>query len=74
MINFWKVTKSTEKQPCAVFRWLYYRNEATQWHLGIKQILMNCGIPLAEEYVGLVSDYEFGKFIEPKCRDLGFKS
>ena len=37
------------------FRWLYFRNEATQWYLGIEQILTKCGIPLAEEYVDLVS-------------------
>ena len=33
MINFWKkVTKSTDKLSSVVFRWLHYRNEATQWH------------------------------------------
>ena len=75
MINFWrKVSKSPDKLPCVVFRWLHYRNEATQWHLGIKQILINCGIPLAKENVGLVSDYQFEKFIKAKCQDLVFKS
>ena len=44
MINFWKkVTKTPDKLSCVVFRWLHDRNEATQWHLGIKQILINCG-------------------------------
>ena len=74
-INFWKkVTKSADKLSCVVFRWLHYRNEATQWHLVNKQILKNCGIPLAEEYVGLVSDYEFEKFIKAKRQDLVFQS
>ena len=36
--------------------------------MGIKKILINCGIPLAEEYVGLVSEYEFEKFIKAKCQ------
>ena len=45
MINFWKkVTISPDKLSCVVFRWLHHRKDATQWHLGVKQILINCGI------------------------------
>ena len=29
---------------------------------------------MAEEYVGLVSEYEFEKFIKAKCQDLAFQS
>ena len=44
-IKFWKkVTKSTDELSSVVFRWLHYRNEATQWHVGYKKILINCGI------------------------------
>ena len=75
MINFWKkVTKSTDKLSSVVFCWLHYRREATQWHVGIKKIPINCGIPLVEEYVGLVSEYEFEKFIKAKCQDLALQS
>ena len=50
MINSWKkVNYSPDKLSCVGFRRLNYRNEATQWHLGIKETLINCGILLAEE-------------------------
>ena len=69
MINFWqKVDRAPTKLSCVVFHWLKYRKEATQGYIGNKQFLKNCGIPLAEEYVALVSDYEFNKFIKTKCQ------
>ena len=37
-INFWEKLESPDKLSCVVLPWLNYRNEATQWHFGIKQI------------------------------------
>ena len=68
MINFWqKVDRAPTKLSCVVFRWLKYRKEATQGYIGNKLFLKICGIPLAEEYVALVFDYEFNMFIKTKC-------
>ena len=74
-MNFWKkLNKSHDKLSCTVFRWSNYKNEVTQWHLAIKQILISCGIPIAEEYACLGSDSEFNNSIKTKCQDLTFES
>ena len=75
MIYFRKeLIKSHDKLSCTVFRWLNYKNEVTLWHLAIKQILISCGIPIAEEYACLVSDSEINNFIKTKCQDLTYES
>ena len=50
IIGLWKnLIKTNDKLSCIVFRWLNYKNEVTIWHLPIKQILIRCRSPMAEE-------------------------
>ena len=63
MMFFWKkLNKSNDKLSCIVFRWLNYKYEV--WHLAMKQILINFGFPMAEEYASSVSDSGFNVKIE----------
>ena len=74
-IAVWKkLIKSNDKLSCIVFHRLNYKNKVTLWHLAIKQILISCGILMAEEYAVLVSDSELNKFMKTKCQDLSIQS
>ena len=69
-----KLIKSNYKLSCIVFCCLSYKNEVTLWHLVIEQILIGCGITMAEENACLVSDSVSNNFIKTKCQDVAFQS
>ena len=40
----------------------------------MKNILVNCGIPMVDTYVNYISDAEFKKYIKRQCEDLAIQS
>ena len=75
MANFWKkVNKQQNSFSCLIFQWMNNSNQITSWHQGIRKILINCGIPFAENYSGYIADAEFKKYVKDRCNELAFQS
>ena len=45
-----------------------------KWILGVKNIMINCGIPMVDTYINFVSDSEFKKDIQRQREDLATQS
>ena len=44
-----------------------------KWILGVKNILVSCGIPLVDTYVKYISNAEFQKYIKRRCENLAIQ-
>ena len=42
--------------------------------LGVKNIMVICGIPMVDTYINFVSDSKFNKVIKRQCEDLAIQS
>ena len=75
MAFYWKkVTTNSQKLPDMMFKWLNLSNYENKWLQGVKNILINCGIPTIENYVNYVNDNEFKNYIKRYCEDLAKQS
>ena len=75
MASYWKkVNMNNQKLPNVMLKWLNLINYENKWSQGVKNILINCGIPTIGNYVNYVNDNEFNKFIKRYCEDLAIQS
>ena len=49
-------------------------NFENNWLISMKNILINCGIPRANEYANFINDSAFRKFVKHCCQDLAIQS
>ena len=72
MASYWnKVNSNNQSLLSLMLEWLNHENK---WSQGVKNILINCGIPTIENYVNHVNDNEFNNYIKRSCEDLANQS
>ena len=75
MLSFWKKVSSNDGRLGNTLYSLTRLNDLeTRWILGVKNILINCGVPLIDNYVSNVGDAEFTRYIARHNEDLALHS
>ena len=75
MATFWKnLTNEGNSLAGLIYLMINDNDHENKWLLGVKNIIVNCGIPMVNTYINFVSDYEFKKYIKRKCEDLATQS
>ena len=71
MASFWKkLTNEGNSLAGLIYQMINNNDHEHKWMLGVKNITVNCGIPVVKTYIKFVSDFEFKKYIKRKCEDL----
>ena len=57
-----------------IYQLINLNDHEHEWMLGVKNIMVNCGIPMADTYINSVNDSEFRNYIRQQCEDLATQS
>ena len=75
MASFWKkVSNNHGKLTNTLYSLTRLKNHETRWFLGVKNILINSGVPLIDNYISDIGDADFNRFITRQCEDLALHS
>ena len=75
MASFWKKLSSDKKSFANSMFWLINSNQyENKWILSMKNIMVNCGIPMVDTYENYIRDAEFKKYIKRQNEDLAIQS
>ena len=75
MANFWKsIARENGNYSNVIYGAIVENNFENKWLISIKNILINCGIPRANEYANFINDGEFRNFVKRCCLDLAIQS
>ena len=75
MANFWKsIARENGNYSNMIYGAIVENNFENKWLISMKNILINCGIPRANEYANFINDDEFRNFVKRCCLDLAIQS
>ena len=75
MASFWKkLANGGNSLAGLIYQLMNLNDHEHKWMLGVKNIMVNCGIPMADTYINSVNDSEFKKYIRRQCEDLATQS